>query len=147
MSDAIFTENCTQCDRCIDACETKILTRDNEGFPVVDFDKGECTFCTACHQVCDQSNNLLQPADARHALKPWSLVLSISAECLAKNKVFCQSCRDVCESNAIDFSYFLAGKTNSIPQPTINADDCTQCGACIAGCPQSAIAFRPNETI
>jgi ferredoxin-type protein NapF len=53
--------------------------------------------------------------------------------------VYCQSCRDECEPHAIKFTYITDGQPTSIPQPQLNTDDCTQCGACIPTCPQSAI--------
>ena len=133
ISEKGFTDNCTQCKKCIDACETHIIVRDDLGFPNIDFSLGECTFCQKCLQICDE------PLFKTTEQKPWPIELAINDKCLAKNDIYCQSCRDECEIEAINFSYFVSGKTSSIPQPTIITDDCTQCGACISSCPQDAI--------
>ena len=142
--EADFIDKCTQCYKCIEACETTIISLDKEGFPVIDFEEGECTFCTQCHEVCDQPLFFHRLSDGEYPFKPWQFDLSISDQCLAKNNVVCQSCLDVCEPAAIEFSYERDGKVCSIPQPRLTVDDCTQCGACITSCPQSAIALKMN---
>ena len=40
-----FTETCTRCGECIKQCEEQILVEARGKFPVVDFRRGECTFC------------------------------------------------------------------------------------------------------
>lgn len=144
ISEADFIDKCTQCYKCIDVCETNIITPDKEGYPVVDFEQGECTFCIQCHEVCDQPLFYHRQSNDEYRFKPWKFDLSISGQCLAKNDVYCQSCLDVCEPAAIEFSYEKDGKVCSIPQPTLTFDDCTQCGACITSCPQSAIVLKMN---
>lgn len=139
ISDAVFIEQCTQCQACVSACETKIIVRDEQGFPRIDFSKGECTFCNKCIESCDEPLFSL-PIETTVQQKPWPVAFDISNNCLAKNNIYCQSCRDECEPNAIKFTYHNAGITTSIPQPNINLDDCTQCGACISTCPQTAIS-------
>ena len=141
INEAVFTAKCTQCQDCLNACETNIIVRDEQGFPKVDFTQGECTFCNKCQQVCEQPLFIDRLLEENKKIKPWPTDLSISNKCLAKAEIFCQSCRDVCESNAIKFSYIKAGKISSIPQPEIVENDCTQCGACITSCPQDALHF------
>lgn len=141
ISEQVFKEQCTQCQDCISACETKIIVKDQQGFPKIDFSQGECTFCQKCIQICEQPLFVKQQ-DNQQA---WPVTLDISDKCLAKNKVYCQSCRDECETNAIKFSYRVNGEASVIPQPSIILDDCTQCGACISSCPQSAINMLFNE--
>lgn len=140
-SERIYTEQCTQCQNCIDVCETNIIVKDEQGFPTIDFSLGECTFCQKCIQSCEQPLFV----DQINEHKPWLATLDINDKCLAKNNVYCQSCRDECEPNAIKFSYLMNGETSVIPQPSINLDDCTQCGACISTCPQSAIKILFND--
>ena len=149
ISETVFIEKCTQCNRCVDACETQIIAPDKDGFPTVDFEKDECTFCMACHEVCEQPlffhrgfND--QHLNGKHRFKPWSFDLAITDQCLAKNDVVCQSCMDVCESGAIDFVFGQIETRHRIPRPEIINDDCTQCGACIASCPQTAIVLKMN---
>jgi len=142
-SEQIFTQQCTQCQDCISACETNIIIRDEQGFPKIDFSKGECTFCHKCIQTCKEPlftlPNTDTPVDSN--VKPWPVALDISNKCLAKSDIYCQSCRDECESAAIKFSFVVDGVISSIPKPIVNLADCTQCGACINSCPQDAIKF------
>ncbi len=141
ISEQVFTEQCTQCENCIKACETQIIVKDERGFPKIDFSQGECTFCQKCQQSCEQPL-FVEPNENK---TPWPIALNISDKCLAKNNIYCQSCRDECEPNAIKFSYLVNGKASVIPQPEIKLDDCTQCGACISSCPQTAITLLFNE--
>ncbi len=144
ISESDFIDKCTQCHKCIDVCETEIISRDRQGYPIIDFEKGECTFCTKCKEVCDQPLFFHRQSNDECLFKPWILDLSITSTCLAKNNVVCQSCMDVCEPAAITFSYERDGEVCSIPQPQLTIDDCTQCGACITSCPQSAIVMKVN---
>lgn len=145
VSEDNFINGCTQCQSCIEACETNIIVRDGAGFPKVDLSRGECTFCQKCIQACQeplftiaQYTNTQQKTNAR----PWPITININEKCLAKNNIYCQSCRDECEAQAINFSYHVNGMPSKIPQPSINNDDCSQCGACISTCPQNAIILN-----
>lgn len=148
-SEKQFIDQCTQCQDCIEACQPKIIVRDALGYPKVDFSQGECDFCHQCIKSCKQP--FFTPAKTREFAssnyqRPWPALLEISEQCLAKNSIYCQSCRDECHANAVTFSYIVAGKTKVIPQPSINLPDCDQCGACLSSCPQQAISFQiqPN---
>ncbi|GAA0819871.1 ferredoxin-type protein NapF [Colwellia asteriadis] len=172
INDKAFTESCTQCGDCIDGCETNIIVKDEFGFPKVDFTLGECTFCDLCITHCQQplfvssfaqqeslpvqhnsqpqhinplvtrihDPQIASTAIEPHRDKPWPATLKITNKCLAKNNIYCQSCRDECEPNAIKFVYL----NSSIPEPTINETDCTQCGACISSCPQESLVLDFN---
>ena len=143
IDEKTFTSKCTQCSDCIDVCETKIIVKDSQGFPKIDFSKGECTFCNKCIDTCNEP--LFLTSEEQKQKKPWPINVNISHQCLAKNSIYCQSCRDECEPNAIKFIYIKDGQPSSIPQPQLNTDDCTQCGACISKCPQNAITANFNE--
>jgi ferredoxin-type protein NapF len=149
IDEPTFVTGCTQCTHCINACETNIIIKDEDGFPKVDFSLGECTFCNKCIESCEQplfsgsfthdsSKEITQITEP----PPWPATLHVSDKCLAKNNVYCQSCRDECETSVIKFNYL----NSSIPQPSLNELDCTQCGACIKSCPQVAIAFNFDQT-
>ena len=166
VSEEVFTQKCNQCLDCINVCESQIITRDEQGFPIIDFSKGECSFCRKCIDICQPplfKNDTLQLTE-----KPWPITVNISEKCLAKNSIYCQSCRDECPTNAIDFSYLNSTSSSlpspknkevnvekgewiptvsSIPQPTINTSDCTQCGACISSCPQAAISVNFHQEV
>ncbi len=135
INETAFTSGCNQCQDCMTACETNIIVKDELGFPKVDFTIGECSFCNQCIDVCQQPL-FVSPSEDR---KPWPMTLEIGDKCLAKNNIYCQSCRDECETNVIKFNYV----NSSIPTPSLNDVDCIQCGACISSCPQSVIKFSP----
>jgi ferredoxin-type protein NapF len=154
INEAVFTSGCTQCQDCISSCESNIIVKDEDGFPKIDFSLGECTFCNKCIDSCEQplfSGTFLEynateastkDKTVNNKAKAWPVTLEISDKCLAKNNIYCQSCRDECESKVIKFNYL----DSSIPQPSLNDLDCNQCGACIKSCPQDAIAFNFDQT-
>lgn len=127
-----FTERCIRCDRCVQACEANILQRGSGGYPAVDFQRGECTFCYACAEACPES--LFLP---RHT-RAWEVAVAIGPTCLAYQAVECRRCQDSCESVAIVFRPEAGG----IWQPRFNPADCNGCGGCVASCPVSAIRME-----
>ncbi len=125
-----FTDGCTRCGKCIDACETKIIIKSDGGFPSIDFSIDECTFCYQCADACPEP--LFLPVTEL----PWSAKAQIMKRCLAKQNVECRSCGDTCEPMAIQFKLEI-GK---VAQPNINLDECNGCGACVSVCPTSSIS-------
>ena len=69
---------------------------------------------------------------------PGCGTLVIGDNCLAHDKIYCESCRDVCEAGAIKFKLQLG----QVPLPFIQMEVCTGCGDCIPSCPVSAIRTR-----
>ena len=135
MDSSQFTELCTQCEKCIDACEENIIVKGDGGFPEINFTLGECTFCQACANVCPEPLFNINNNQA-----PWNYHAAVNDKCLTYNDVSCQSCQDSCEPRAIRFQYSV-GKP---PTPEINHDACTGCGACIAICPSQAVEIKPS---
>lgn len=123
---------CTQCDACITACPEAILVCDGNGFPSVDFDRGECTFCTACASACRDGVFFDPP------LPPWDIRAGASEDCLSRAGVVCQSCKDACGAGAIRFA-LAAGR---VAVPMFDLERCTGCGACVSPCPVKAITVR-----
>ncbi len=129
-NEQLFIQQCTRCDDCINVCEEKIIVVGSGTYPEINFALGECTFCQKCVEVCQQNffnSDKTQPA--------WESQLTIKDNCLAKKFVFCQSCRDACEYQAIKFIYSQC----AIPEPQINQDLCSGCGACVSLCPSQSI--------
>jgi ferredoxin-type protein NapF len=126
---ATLAAACTKCGACAEACPQHIIVADGSGLPTIDFHRGECTFCGACAAACQA------PVFDRRRPSPWAVIAHINAGCLAARGVVCQSCRDSCPTNAIQFRPRLGGAF----LPAIMAERCTGCGACVGVCPTDAI--------
>jgi ferredoxin-type protein NapF len=124
-----FFDRCTRCGECRVACPQKIITIGEGGFPSVDFTLDECTFCYQCASACPE------PLFTAKESVPWQLQADINQHCLALQNIECRSCQESCETAAITF-YLEVGK---VAQPTITAEDCNGCGACVSICPTAAI--------
>lgn len=143
INEQTFLEQCNQCGDCVPVCESKIITQDEFGFPFIDFSNDECTFCRKCIDVCSKPLFVTKAAIEDQKIPPWPATLTINDKCFAQNHIYCQSCQDVCDSAAIEFNF----TQSSIPQPSINLNNCNQCGACISTCPQQAISLKLNNVI
>jgi len=130
LGEDAFQHACTRCGDCIETCPEKILIREGvNGYPRIDFKRGECTFCSDCVKAC--------PTTALHRTQAlaWMIKAHVGDACLAAQQVICTTCAEQCEAGAIHFIP-LAG---AVSQPQINTHACTGCGACIAPCPTQAI--------
>ena len=132
LAEAEFLARCTRCGNCAVICPTRII-QIREGFPVIDFSAGACTFCAECVRVC-------VPAALRRegAARPWQRVAVASESCIAHKGVECRICGEHCDESAIRFAPRVGGP----PLPEIRAEVCTGCGACVAPCPVTAIRVR-----
>ena len=131
-AEADFIAHCTRCSDCIAACPTGIVVSGDGGFPMIDFKRGECTFCRRCVEVC-QPQALVAPAENA---PPWTIIARLGEACLPRHGVECRICGDYCDARAIRFPPRLGGS----PEPEIDAGRCTGCGACVAPCPVSALS-------
>ena len=135
LEDDHFLKTCTLCRDCVSACPESILRLDNQGYPEVDFKRGECTFCGDCAQAC-------KPLALRaQGQQPWSYHAQINNRCLAVQGVMCRSCGDSCDTRAIRFQLAVGGFST----PEIDLENCTGCGACIAPCPAGSIEITRNS--
>lgn len=130
----VFADLCTGCGDCVGACPEGIVTLDEKSRAIVDFQRGMglCSFCGACADVCRE------PIFSARDAEPWTLKITIGADCLTQEGVMCQTCKDACGDGAIRFVY-AAGR---IAEPQVDLDRCTGCGACVAPCPASAIEIH-----
>lgn len=126
--DIEFTDICTRCSACVEACETQIIIKGDGDFPEIDFRDNECTFCQQCATICPESLFDLTQA-------PWQITAQLQDTCLTLQGIWCQSCKDACEPAAISFILSVG----NAPKPSINTDACTGCGACVSPCPSNAI--------
>ena len=128
-----FVAACTRCGDCLRACPESILTKGSGGFPTVDFKRGACTFCGGCVEACD-AGALLRNQESKSP-NPWRHRVEIGPECLADRGVECRVCGEVCDPRAIRFQPRLRAP----PQPLLDPEVCTGCGACIGACPTDAV--------
>ncbi|MBM7457252.1 ferredoxin-type protein NapF [Oceanisphaera litoralis] len=132
VKEAQFTDLCTQCGECIKQCPIHIIRPSDGGFPRVDFELGECTFCYLCAEACPEPLFMPKTEPAWHARAV------IEEGCLAQQNIDCRSCGDCCEPFAIRFKLAVG----AVAQPQIDMAACTGCGACVAVCPTSAISIK-----
>ena len=130
-----FTDLCTQCGECVTHCPTQIIRPSDGGFPRVDFQQGECTFCYLCAEVCPEPLFLPKTEPA------WQASAVINAACLAEQNVDCRSCGDSCEPFAISFKLAVG----RVARPQIDLNTCTGCGACVSICPTAAITINTSH--
>ncbi|MGF1742283.1 ferredoxin-type protein NapF [Vibrio profundum] len=133
-SDSFF-DDCTQCQKCVNSCETKVIELTSNGYPTLNFTKNECSFCYQCAASCPEK--LFSDRNE----KPWNVIASINEQCLAKHNVECRSCSDACERSAITFQLIVGHSA----QPNLDINECTGCGACVSICPSLAISITPQE--
>mgnify|MGYP002725874556 CR=1 FL=1 len=130
VEEALFLDLCARCDDCIRLCPEKIVNRGSGGFPVIQFQRGECTFCGDCLTACKEGALRKESVDQA----PWNLIAVIGAGCLPHKGVVCHSCREACEPRAITLRLAPMG----VGMPEIGGD-CTGCGACVQVCPARSI--------
>ncbi|WP_169566463.1 ferredoxin-type protein NapF [Sneathiella limimaris] len=130
---------CTGCGLCISECSENIITISRSQKATVDFDKGECVFCGACADSCPEP--VFWEKEQRETKDPWDGVAVAGQACLSGQGITCEVCKDQCPEEAISFPATLGGSA----LPTINSDDCTACGACVAPCPVDAIHIDWNK--
>lgn len=131
-----FTETCTRCGDCIKACAEGILVEGRGRFPVVEFVRGECTFCEAC--VADCKPQALRFESEDELGEPWQLDIRLGHTCVIQKGVVCQVCGEQCMENVFRFRPQLGGMV----QIELETEKCTGCGACIAPCPVNALSLH-----
>jgi len=126
-----FHDLCNRCLDCLPACPEGILIKGDGGFPSIDFQRGECTFCGDCVSVCQPAALVRPDANAR----PWQRIALIATDCLEVSGVQCRACSDPCPHEALGFA--PAARRGALPR--VDRTLCTGCGACVAPCPVRAV--------
>jgi ferredoxin-type protein NapF len=120
----------------VEACPEGIILVGRNGYPEVDFRRGQCSFCGDCVRACSPG------ALADRGQAPWRTIATIAFSCLSVQGVICRLCEEQCEPAAIRFRPALGGYA----LPEVDAGACTGCGACVGVCPVAAVevAERPS---
>ena len=71
----------------------------------------------------------------------WRNKSEINSQCLNHRGVYCQSCKESCEEQAIIFKQVGRG----IQLPMIISEKCTHCKECVESCPVNAITISDSE--
>lgn len=132
QDDATFTQTCTRCNACVQACAAGVLLKGDGGYPVIDFSRAGCTLCGACVQACEP-----QALSRMATTSPFAWRAFIGDACLNLRRVECRSCVDTCDARALRYTPRLGG----IGLVSVDADACTGCGACVAVCPTQAVSL------
>ncbi len=123
----LFAIHCSDCEgNCISACPERIICRDDDYIPRLDFRVGACTFCQHCADECPHP-----VLDNRNSPVILGRVRIDPTNCLGWNDVICHTCAMICRERAVDLINLL--------KPSIIIDRCNRCGLCVRGCPTAAI--------
>lgn len=134
--EAEFTDACTRCGACIEACPTGVLVEGASRYPVIHFSTAACTLCAACAEACP-----VDCFDSVHGV-PWTIKARIGGSCIETRGVACRVCEDGCEQQAIRFRPTRGGGYTA----SISEDLCNGCGSCAAVCPVKAISVEPSHS-
>lgn len=126
---------CKNCEGyCIEACEEKIIFKEENGIPFIKFEKSGCTFCQKCSENCPYNViNMEKYPDEKLNVK----IFIDKSRCFAWEKIICNSCSDICIYSAVEFKGLF--------NPEILDHKCTGCGFCVVKCPATAIKIKPAE--
>jgi ferredoxin-type protein NapF len=136
VEELVFLDTCTRCNECLNRCPTGIIVAGSGGFPVVDFSRGECSFCDTCTAHCEPGA-LSRVARARGE-QAWDRQAHFTEACLSRSGVVCRSCADRCATRAIRFRPQAGGAFLPRLEPAL----CNGCGACVAPCPAGAVEIH-----
>ncbi len=136
IEESHFTEVCTRCFKCAEACSSHLIVKGAGGFPEMSFLRQGCDYCQDCVQACTD-NALLRLTKDNHQL-PWHQRIVINDQCFATKGILCRSCGEVCEVDAIEFKLLVGGMS----QISTDTTACNGCGECVHICPAQAIEIQ-----
>ncbi len=134
-----FLSRCNRCQRCVQACPTRVILPASltEGLvrmntPVVDFKRSYCNSCLKCSEVCP--TGALKPV-TKETLDIGVAVI-VEKDCVAWDWIGCTVCKDECPQKAIIL--------DDNKRPVVIPEKCNGCGICELKCP--ATALRKTST-
>ena len=130
-----FRTRCQRCDDCIKSCDTGIIGKDEDGFPVLRFGHAKCTFCGACADACKSG------ALNINAPRSWTISAHIDETCLSLVGTTCRACEESCGADAIRFRLMTGGRALAL----VDENRCTGCGNCAVVCPSHSIKMENSR--
>jgi RnfABCDGE-type electron transport complex B subunit len=133
------TWGCQGFGDCVKACKFDALSMDNNGLPIIDYDK--CTGCRACSAECPQHIIRIVNRELKGAI-PLCSNLNVLRTMVSKNcKAGCIKC-ELCIKNCPEQCMKMA---NGIP--VVDYTKCTNCGTCKEKCPIKVIKLFPGDLL
>ncbi len=147
-----FTDRCTACSLCIDACPTDVLQPAFLQYglagimqPTMDYHSGYCNYdCVRCTEACPTGAILPLNPEAKKTVQ-MGLAKFVKENCVVyTDETNCGACAEHCPTKAVHMIPYKADLV--IPETT--DDLCIGCGACEHACPTTpfkAIYVDGNE--
>ncbi len=136
LAEMDFLSECQRCLDCASYCPTNIIFHGSGGYPEINFEHDECTFCGDCVKAC--TSGALSEEKFSCGSPAWAIKASFSDDCLAAKQIVCQICAEQCDALAIRFIPKIGG----VASPELQTELCNGCGACVAPCPVHAIQIK-----
>ena len=145
-----FTQSCSACHLCVNACPTKVITPSFLEFgiggvlqPLMNYSKSFCDYeCNICGRVCPTGAILPLPLEEKKFTQIGTVDL-LKEKCVVYvDKTNCGACGEVCPTHTISFI-----DKDNILYPETDTQYCIGCGACEKACPTTpkSIVVRPNS--
>ncbi len=136
-----FAATCDGCGACLTSCPEHILAKGADGRPVVDFNRGGCTFCGDCDTACVPRDGRPAAIDrtAFDGADRLPVLAHLGGACISLQGVTCRLCGDPCDPRAIKFRPLPGGRV----LPEIADESCNGCGVCVSACPVGALSMAP----
>jgi ferredoxin len=134
-----YTDNCTACSLCINACPTKVLQPSFLQYgitgimqPHMDYHSGFCNYdCIICSQICPTGAILPITLEVKQLTQLGKSVF-VRENCVVYNdKTDCGACSEVCPTKAV----YMVPYEGNLLIPEVKNDICVGCGACEFACP------------
>ena len=136
---AAFTERCTACNLCVNACPTSVLQPSVSEYgyagimqPRMDYHSGFCNYeCTLCTEICPTGAIMPLMLEAKKLTQIGKAVF-IKENCIVNTeKTNCGACSEHCPTKAC----YMVPFEGNLLIPEIKDDICIGCGACEHACP------------
>ncbi len=134
-----FTDHCTACSLCIDACPSDVLQPAFLQYglagmmqPVMDYHAGYCNYdCVRCTEVCPTGAILPLEPEAKKLVQ-MGLAVFVKESCVVfTDETNCGACAEHCPTKAVH----MVPYKDDLVIPETTDDICIGCGACEHACP------------